>query len=431
MRAIRLSDRARALIECDNIRVRDDASRLLAGRLLDANLADPVLDHLAPDGRDLTVVIPVRDRAEQLDRCLAALSPLPCIVVDDASHDRAAVTEVAARHGAHLVQLPENLGPAGARNAGLRHVETSYVAFVDSDVQADADTLARLARHFHDPDVALVGPIVRSKSRSTRPKWFERYDEHASSLALGNRACSVRPGAAVGWLPGACLVGRVSALAGGFDDSMRIGEDVDLVWRLTGAGHVVRYDPSETALHDARPTIRTWLGRKFVYGTGGAPLAARHPGYATPAVLPPIMAVAAAALLQRRRWSVPVATAGLLYSRHRLAHTLPDTHDRRRLATHLSVRGLGWAIRQESGLMLRHWWPPALLLALASAHVRRAMLTAALVDIALEPREHSDLNPATTFLGRRLDDLAYGTGLWVGALQHRDPRCLMARLTRL
>ena len=48
----------------------------------------------------------------------------------------------------------------------------------------------------------------------------------------------MRPGAAVGWLPSACLVARVDRLraAGGFAEDMRVGEDVDLVWRLVDAG---------------------------------------------------------------------------------------------------------------------------------------------------------------------------------------------------
>ena len=162
LRAIRLTDRALPLLDDDKVQVKDQPSRLLAARLLDANLADPVLTDVVPHTEDLTVVIPVRDRPEQLDRCLAALRPLRCVVVDDASHDPKAVAEVAARHGAHVVALPVNVGPAGARNAGLRYVATPYVAFVDSDVQVGADTLARLARHFHDPGVALVGPIVRA-----------------------------------------------------------------------------------------------------------------------------------------------------------------------------------------------------------------------------------------------------------------------------
>ena len=72
LRAIRLSDRAQALI-CDaTIRVEDETSGRLATRLLAANVALPVLGDPCPADR-LTVVIPVRDRPEQLDRAMAAL----------------------------------------------------------------------------------------------------------------------------------------------------------------------------------------------------------------------------------------------------------------------------------------------------------------------------------------------------------------------
>ena len=55
------------------------------------------------------------------------LSPLT------ASLEPHAVAQVAARHGAEVVPLAVNVGPAGARNAGLAAVRTPYVAFVDSD----------------------------------------------------------------------------------------------------------------------------------------------------------------------------------------------------------------------------------------------------------------------------------------------------------
>ena len=73
----------------------------------------------------------------------------------------------------------------------------------------------------------------------------------------------------------------------------------------------MRYDPSVEAHHDAGPTVGGWLGRKFVYGTGGADLAARHGNKLAPAVLTPTYAVAAAALLIRGRRSFPLAAIAL------------------------------------------------------------------------------------------------------------------------
>ncbi len=40
-----------------------------------------------------------------------------------------------------------------------------------------SSTLLRLAHHFGDPGVAVVGPRVAGVVRSARPRWFERYDD--------------------------------------------------------------------------------------------------------------------------------------------------------------------------------------------------------------------------------------------------------------
>src|SRR3546814_9526624 len=44
----------------------------------------------------------------------------------------------------------------------------------------------------------------------------------------------------------------VEALGSGFAEDLRVGEDVDLVWRLVAAENRVRYEPAVTAGHDVR-----------------------------------------------------------------------------------------------------------------------------------------------------------------------------------
>jgi mycofactocin system glycosyltransferase len=350
--------------------------------------------------------------------------------VDDASLDPGAVGAVARSHGASVIHLDHNVGPAAARNIGLARVSTPYVAFVDSDVVVTADTLLGLTAHFNDPLVALVAPNVRARVVSTRPGWFERYEESSPALGLGEHAGVVRPGAAVAWLPGACLVGRTHQLAGGFEHSLRIGEDVDLVWRLVEAGKRVRYDPSFEAHHDARQTLRAWVSRKFDYGTGGAALAKRHPDNVVTAIISPSMSLAALAVLAWRPCSVPIALAGTGRAFQVLIRTLPDTPERKALAARLSLRGLWWTLRQESALMLRHWWPLTLLAALSSRSARRALVAALVVDIIASRVEKPDLEPLQTFVGRRLDDLAYGAGLWAGAIRSGSLSCLKVKWAR-
>lgn len=433
LRAVRLSATAARLMEGRDLRVSDPAldpaAGMVADRLLDANIAIPVLQ--ASDrarAADLTVVIPIRDRAEQLDRALAGLAGLKVIVVDDASRDPQAVAAVAGARGAEVFHLSLNVGPAGARNMGLSQVLTPYVAFVDSDVQVTADTLLGLTAHFADRSVALVAPHVQGRAVNETPRWFERYEASSPALGLGRRAGVVRPGAAVAWLPSACLVGRTARLTdtsiSGFDAGMRIGEDVDLVWRLVAAGQRVRYDPAFEASHDARPTLRTWTRRKFDYGTGGAVLAARHPDNLVTASLSPLMGLAALALLARQPGSVSLAALATLRAARALTRTLPETPERLRLATRLSLRGLGWSLRQESALVLRHWWPLAALAGLWSRRARRVIVSAMVVDMVAIQVEKPGSDPVLTFAGRRLDDLAYGAGLWCSALRYGSLSCL-------
>jgi mycofactocin glycosyltransferase len=453
LRAVRLTARAAPLAGRREIRVTGRASAILADRLLDANIAIPVLragDRAEP--AELTVIIPVRDRIEPLNRALAGLARLKVIVVDDASQDACAIASLACSHGAELVRLERNVGPAAARNAGLSRVNTPYVAFVDSDVRVAPETLLGLTAHFADPLVSLVAPLVRGEAVNARPRWFERYEETSPALGLGERACVVRPGAAVAWLPSACLVGRTEQLVavGGFDAAMRVGEDVDLVWRLVAAGERVRYDPAFQARHDVRRTLRAWMGRKFVYGTGGATLAERHPDNIVTAILSPSMGIAAFALLSRRPWSLPVAIAGSARGVQVLLRRLPPREgrsgtdrsgmdkgstdrgsiaERGGIAVRLSLRGLGWALRQESALVLRHWWPAVFGAAIVSRSARRVIVSAVAVDLVAGTREAGWRRPVTTFAGRRLDDFSYGAGLWWGALRAGSPGCLKLRLT--
>jgi hypothetical protein len=180
-----------------------------------------------------------------------------------------------------------------------------------------------------------------------------------------------------------------------------------------------------------RTTLRSWLGRKAFYGTGSAALARRHGDVLAPAVLSPTYAAAAAALLLRNRWSLPVAAVSLAFGARAVDRALPDTPYRARLAGMLALRGLGWAVRQESALLLRHWWPAGIVGALTSRNVRRLIVSALAIDAAVGLTQHhhqaNGLNPAQLMLGRRLDDAAYGAGLWWGAITAGSWKALLVR----
>ena len=137
--------------------------RLLARRLLDAGLFDSE-PPLADDGRaELTIVIPVHARSDQLRACLAALSGRwAVIVVDDGSPNPDAIAAEVQRADARLARHPTNLGVSAARNTGLRLTTTPVVAFLDSDCVPSPDFPGKLLAHLEDPAVGMVAPRIVS-----------------------------------------------------------------------------------------------------------------------------------------------------------------------------------------------------------------------------------------------------------------------------
>ncbi len=421
------------LLDGRELVVRDATTRALAEYLLATGMGDPVAVTLpAVPLSELTIVIPVRDRAAQLDRLLASApsGAAAVIVVDDASVRPEAVASVARAHGAHLVALTRNVGVGGARNAGLEHVRTPFVAFVDSDVVLTEGCFDLLLRHFADPRVAMTAPRVAGLP-TERPNWITRYEDARSSLDLGADAASVRPRSPVTWVSGTCLVARVAALGAGFDAAMPSGEDVDIVWRLVEEGHRVRFEPAATVLHEHRTRLRAWLTRKFVYGRGAPPLAERHPGDVAPVVLAPWGALVLVLLFAQRRWSLPaVALTGVVVA-GRIAKRLPHVRRRWPVAARLTADGLMAAVAQGIALLVRHWWPVTLVAGVFSRRARRAAVLAAVVDAVWEYlRLRPGLDPVRFGAARRLDDLAYGAGVWWGALRARSARALLPAIVR-
>jgi len=433
-RLLYLRPKAQRLLARGQVEVGDAASAVLARLLLDRGLAAPVAASGLPGVprfADVTVVVPVKDRPLGLARLLAALPPdVQVIVVDDGSADAVPTATVAARAGARLLRHPESRGPASARNTGLQGVRTPFVAFLDSDVVPRDGWLETLLRHFADPAVGMVAPRIAALETGQHAV-IARYEAARSSLDLGPTPALVAPRGRVAYVPSACLVGRVHAFGAGFDESLHVAEDVDLIWRTIEHGWRVRYEPAAVVDHALRVDIREWLSRKAFYGTGAALLAQRHRGAVAPVVLSPWTAAVAAAVFSQRRWSLPLAAAMTAGATWRLSRRLLHSDHPVRAAAVLAPYGVTAALWQTGAALTRHWWPVAATTALFSRRMRRALIAAAVLDGLADWRKiRPDLDPARYILARRMDDLAYGAGLWCGALRHRTAAPLAPDIVR-
>ena len=412
------------------VRVHDGASATLARVLLDRGMAEPIWDGVVdPTGTDdVTLVIPVRDRADGVDRLLARCRGVRAIVVDDGSREPDRLRAVCDRYGAQVVRHELSRGPSAARNTGLARVRTDLVAFVDSDIVLTAGDLAGLRRHFADPRVGLVAPRILGLVEDGGV--LHRYEAACSSLDLGDQPALVRPHARVSYVPSAVMVARKAALGNGFDEAMQVAEDVDLVWRLS-RDWAIRYEPAVRVRHEHRTQLREWFARKLVYGTGAAPLAARHGRAVAPMVLTPWTAAVTAGLLAQRRWS-PVliggCTAALWLSLRRRFDFADDPAGSATALTKVAMRS---TVEQTAAAVTRHYAPVTVALLPFSKRVRRAYLVSAVVAGLVDHRRKRPALDPVRFLGlRTLDDLAYGLGVWKGVLDARSPGALIPLIRR-
>jgi mycofactocin system glycosyltransferase len=427
------------------------AAGTLARRLTDAGLAHPCPPQGPAGTADVTFVVPVRDRPALLDRCLAALDgPYPVVVVDDGSRDPAAVAAVAAGHGARLVARAVTGGPAAARNTGLDHVTTDLVAFVDSDCVPSPGWIDALAGHFADPMVgsvapritAVTGPAVMptaslaSLDRSDATV-AGRYTRVAGSLDMGPEPGRVAPKTRLSYVPTAALIARRAALravarpTGVFDPTMRMGEDVDLVWRLHAGGWRVRYDPSVRVGHHEPASWPALLARRARYGTSAAPLALRHRGNIPPLVVDPWPAVTVAALLSRRPAAAVASFALSVLATRRVlrAHDLPS--EAWRVSAAATVRT--WL---GAGRYATQYAAPLLLACLLGGGRARWGRRAAALSLLVGPglagwaRHPAILDPFRYVGAAVADDIAYGAGVWAGCVKHRTIAPLRPVLAR-
>jgi len=418
-RILRLTEAGRAGLRA--LQVGDScspATRRLGRRLVDAGIAHP---HPHPRAAaDATVVVPVRNRPEALERCLVSVGRAAAvIVVDDRSADPAAVAALCRRHGARLLVVTDGRGPAAARNRALSELGSELVAFLDSDCLPAPGWIDTLAGHFADPLVAAVGPRIRPLPAAGpgRASVRERYGMARSALDMGERASDVGPGRRVAYLPTAALLVRRCALATGFDPDLRYGEDVDLVWRLRAAGWRVRYDPAVVVGHAEPDTWRGLLERRFRYGTSAAPLARRHPGRLPATVLRPRHALACGLALARRPAPALAVMAG---SGWVLARRLQGTGVP-------AVQASGWvclgAARTfaEIGRASTVLAGPALLALAVGVPRTRLPVLALLTAAPLREwhRRRPAIDPVRWTLASLADDCAYGVGVWRGCGRER------------
>jgi len=426
-RLVRLGSSARSVVERwgDGDVVRPGEERF-ARNLVQQGLAEVAypLDSIVDVVDLVDVVVPVFEDGAPLRELLRRLIGLHVTVVDDGSSEPDTVRACCDEFGADHVRIQSNGGAGAARNVGALATSRPFVWFIDADVTVDTpiDVLVRLYALMNDPSVAAVAPRIRGgEGASVR----DRYERRFSPLDMGAVGGLVRPGAVTPYVPSACLLVRRSAFGGGFDESLRFGEDVDLIWRLGDEGWLVRYDARVVVTHRARESWRRWFSQRVNYGVSSSALARRHGERLAPVRSDLWTLVTWSSLLARRPL---VATAFVLMARRamrtRVARIADDPSG---VANRLVAKGTLRSGAAMARALVRTFGVVILALAIPRQFRRRAL---ALFIVGTAYRWRSTRLHLGDVPLAVADDVAYGVGVWRGALRSRSTAALRPRFTR-
>jgi glycosyltransferase involved in cell wall biosynthesis len=191
----------------------------------------------------VSVVVPHYNQQQFIARCLASIGPElgpddEVIIVDDASPAGFSLDvqwQALLPCPLSLEVQPVNKGPGAARNLGANRARHDYAAFLDADDRCLPGRLAAqtAAMRRGEDILACVGDFLIERRSNTEPA-LSRHE--AGEEAVRDQLRSGYMFAAGSTL----MVRRKNFIAlGGYDETMRVYEDWDLMLRLLQHGRIV------------------------------------------------------------------------------------------------------------------------------------------------------------------------------------------------
>ena len=221
-------------------------------------IPDPEIPANPFDGL-ISIIIPTFNCATTLPRSIESLQKqtypnAEIIVVDDASTDE--TEQIVKDLPVRYLRLEHNSGAAVARNTGAKAALGEIFLFAEADGFYDPDYVELILRHMHLPGVVgaiNLGRVVWTSRNSAITRHHnDLYSAAARRVWLGKRGTGA-------WAFHAAPFWEI----GGYDPECRIGQDMDLVRRLFGAGGKTVVGGFSTLYHKDPDTLRKYWRRAY------------------------------------------------------------------------------------------------------------------------------------------------------------------------
>lgn len=223
----------------------------------------------------ISVIVPAYNSGKTIENTLISLkkqtqTPDEVLIIDDASTDRTA--EIAGKYFG-VVRLPENMGPAKARNIGIKKTKGEVIAFIDADCEATSEWVEAIKKRFaQNPDEAVIMGNVKIPSSTFLGDSISALGFPGGGSVGFDKMWKVDENGYTNHITSANFAVRKEIFEkyGTFDESFPLpgSEDPELSFRFTRLGVPIRYCPEVVVYHVPRTDMASFVRWQIVRGRG-------------------------------------------------------------------------------------------------------------------------------------------------------------------
>ncbi len=230
-----------------------------------------------------SIIVPVYNRPKEIDELLESLTKqgfsddFEVLIIDDGSTEKS--ERIVEKYKPQLdvkYYFKENTGAGASRNFGMQQATGNYFIILDSDVLVPKQYLSEVSKALNKKFTdAFGGPDAAHESFTLLQKAIN----YSMTAVLTTGGIRGKKKAVGKFQPRSFNLGlskKAFELTNGFS-KLKVGEDIDLTFRLWGHGLETQLIENGFVYHKRRSTIKQFFKQTFAFGSARPQLNKRYP----------------------------------------------------------------------------------------------------------------------------------------------------------
>lgn len=232
----------------------------------------------------VSVIVVTKNEEKNISQCLDSLvaqdypkDAYELIVVDGASTDR--TRDICQRYPVRLI-ITKQSGISHQRNKGIELARGEFVAFTDADCNVDKSWLRKLLGQIREADgsvVAVGGPNMVFGSDPPLSKVISYAQETLLGSGGSPQTHKITRSSFVSSIANCNILYRKETIAKErYDETLSVGDDCELNFRLRQKGYKFLYSPHIFVWHHWPDSFRNFTRKMFSYGEAMGRITKKH-----------------------------------------------------------------------------------------------------------------------------------------------------------